>query len=246
MRTELLITRERTFYNDHANLISLAEWLAAVATDSELKVSQCDEQYALIHWISHRVHGDSPAFTWCEDGDILVELQDRKTLGKALQLARLLDARVLDSKDQEYRSTDDFPSPLREPPPVAPKNLLGNLRWSFPSDAPTERVAFEATVWQRQYERWNDDGWDPEEVVLGSPRVRFSYLCWRGEDQIEPIVELTSDNGVSFRAGELLFKVHCAIAADLKNHDHRFLEGMTRGREPEPGEPPFYYLALGS
>jgi hypothetical protein len=78
------------------------------------------------------------------------------------------------------------------------------------------------------------------------PRVRVSYLCWRSAEQVEPVVELHADNGVSFRAGELLFKLHQAVAADLQHTDHRFLEGLRMYSPPPPDESPFYYLKLGS
>src|SRR5262249_14208266 len=155
--------------------------------------------------------------------------------------ARLLQARVIGVQDQEYRGTDDYPARSPGPPPAAPRHLLDNVGWSFPEDVPADAAGFEAAVWQQQYLSGNDHRWDPEEVVLGSPRVRFNYLCWRGDDQVEPTVELVSDNHEWFRAGELLFKIHRAVAPDLQRGDHRFLEGLTLYfPPPPPGQPPFY------
>jgi hypothetical protein len=247
MKTELLITRATTFYGTKADPISLEEWLAAVAADRELRLSEnANDQVAAAHWVSHEVRMEEPWFVWSEDGDVLTEMWDRKVLGKALQLARVLRARVLDAQNREYRSTADFPTPSPGPPPAAPPRLLQNVRWSFPVTAPADPVAFDAAVWQHQYEDGNHDCWDPEEVVLGSPRVCVSYLCWRDGEQVEPVVELAGDDGKSFRAGELLFKIHRAVAEDLQRGDHRFLEGMVLARPPQPGQPPLYGLRLGS
>jgi hypothetical protein len=76
--------------------------------------------------------------------------------------------------------------------------------------------------------------------------VRVNYLCWRGEEQVEPVVELSASNGVFFCAGELLFKLHQGVVADLQHTDHTFLEGLKMYSLPPPGQPPLYYLQLGS
>jgi len=247
MKPDLLITRAATFSGVKTDPITLAEWLRVVAADGELRLGEhANDQVAPAYWTSHEVCMEEPWFAWSDGGDILTELLDRKVLGKALHLANLLGATVLDAQNREYRSTADFPTPSPGPPPAAPARLLGNVRWSFPVDAPVDPVGFEAAVWQHQDAGGNMECWDPEEVVLGAPRVRFNYLCWRDGEQVEPVVELTSDNGASFRAGELLLKVHRAIAADLQGGDHRFLEGMLLAQPPQPGEPPFYGLRLGS
>ena len=69
----------------------------------------------------------------------------------------------------------------------------------------------------------NVDGWKPGETV-----------------------ELAADNGESFTAGELLFKVHNAFVAHLRQMDHQYFEGFSLDEHQEAGKPPLYNLDLGS
>jgi hypothetical protein len=134
MRTEIFITCAGSFSDRETHPIPISEWLRVVAADSELRLSRVEDDEALVHWTTHEVNYEEPWFGWWS-GSIAVALRDRKTLGKVLQLAQLLQARVFDEHDREYSSTDDFPNGSPSPPPAAPPRLLGNLTWSFPDDA---------------------------------------------------------------------------------------------------------------
>jgi hypothetical protein len=57
---------------------------------------------------------------------------------------------------------------------------------------------------------------------------------------------LVADNGESFTAGELPFKVHNAFVEALRQMDHQYFEGMTLSPEQRPDMAPLYDLDLGS
>lgn len=244
MRPIIKITRATRFDASEQCPIPLEEWLSVVGSDNQLRLSHLDEDRALVHWMAHRVGGECPWFIWWFDDDICVDLWDRKTLGKALQLAQMLKARVLGEDDREFHGTEDYRKGSLSPP--IPPSLLDNLDWSFPDNAPTDRVGFEDFVWQSQYRTGNNRCWDPEETVLVSPHVRVSYLCWRGQEQVEPVLELVSDNGTSFTAGDLLYKIHQGVAESLRGADHRFLEGLILSSPVPAGQSPLYWMRLGS
>jgi hypothetical protein len=61
-----------------------------------------------------------------------------------------------------------------------------------------------------------------------------------------PTAEFTADDGESFTAGELLFKVHNRFVAELQQMDHKYFEGFSLSGQPQLGEPPLYDLDLGS
>ena len=62
----------------------------------------------------------------------------------------------------------------------------------------------------------------------------------------EPLLDFSADNGESFTAGELLFKLHHAIAGRFDLGDHVFFEGLMLERSPEEGGTPVYEMYLGS
>lgn len=107
-----------------------------------------------------------------------------------------------------------------------PDSLMRGLCWSFVGDTYQSRESFVAAV--RDYERSirQTDTWTPERIVFRAPRIAVQYRCWDDEDQIEPTVELTSDNGEHFTAAELLHKIHNAVVAQLRDIDHHFFEGL--------------------
>jgi hypothetical protein len=122
-----------------------------------------------------------------------------------------------------------------------PPELLWGVSWVFRGEPFADRAAFDAAVAEAQ-----DGGgdWRPDEVVLRAGSVRVSPdVDWLGDDQA---ADFAADNGVSFTAGELLFKVHNRFVAELRHADHQFFEGLTLDRHQEPGGPPLYELDLGS
>lgn len=146
-----------------------------------------------------------------------------------------LNGSVTDDNGKEYTRPDDVRRPGSDLP--TPKCVLDNLLWSFPDDVPTDRAGFDAVVWARQYASGNDFCWEPDEVILSVGRVRVA-----GDDA----VELASENGMSFTAGELLWKVHRAFVEQLAGSNHRFLEGLWLHPPSLVNGPPLYHLRLGS
>jgi hypothetical protein len=127
-----------------------------------------------------------------------------------------------------------------------PKQLLRGVRWSFIGEPFADREAFSQAVCDYQIDIVGKDTWRPEEVAISSPRIRVAYMCWQGDEQIEPVIELASDEGNSLTAGELLFKLHNAMVEQLREINHHFLEGLELHSHQSAGEPPLYVLSQGS
>lgn len=126
-----------------------------------------------------------------------------------------------------------------------PPELLFGVSWTFRGPAFDDRARFDAAVAECQ-DPDRGEVWRPDEVVLHAAYVRVSPdVAWYLTDD-HPTVEFVADNGESFTAGELLFKVHNAFVADLRQMDHMYFEGFTLDDDQEPGKPPLYNLDLGS
>ena len=126
-----------------------------------------------------------------------------------------------------------------------PPELLWGVSWAFRGEPFAARAAFASAVGEFQGPDGAGD-WRPDEVVLHAARVRISPdVHWYLTDE-HPTVEFAADNGASFTAGELLFKVHNRFVAELRQMDHKYFEGFSLSGEPRPGEPPLYDLDLGS
>ncbi len=126
-----------------------------------------------------------------------------------------------------------------------PPELLWGVSWTFRGQAFDDRAAFNAAVAEFQ-DPESGGVWRPDDVVLHALRVRVSPdVHWYLTDE-HPTVEFAADNGESFTMGELLFKVHNAFVAELRQMDHKYFEGFTLDEKQELGEPPLYGLDLGS
>jgi hypothetical protein len=126
-----------------------------------------------------------------------------------------------------------------------PPELLSGVSWVFRGPAFDDRATFDAAVAEVQHPG-RKGLWRPENVVLHTGRVRVSPdVAWYLTED-HPTVELAADNGESFTAGELLFKVHNAFVAHLRQMDHKYFEGLTLDEDQELGKPPLYNLDLGS
>src|SRR5262249_42738313 len=124
-----------------------------------------------------------------------------------------------------------------------PPELLWGVSWTFRGPPYADRAAFEEAVAEFQ---GGDEDWRPEEVVLRCPRVRVSPdVAWYLTDE-HPTVEFAADNGESFTAGELLWKVHNAFIVHLRQMDHQYFEGFSLSGHQQPCTPPLYDLDLGS
>ena len=126
-----------------------------------------------------------------------------------------------------------------------PDELLSDVSWTFRGHVFADRATFDAAVAECQSD---DSGevWRPNEVILHAPRVRVSPdVHWHLTDD-HPTAEFAADNGASFTAGELLFKVHNRFVSELQQMDHKYFEGLTLDEDSHPGETPVYELDLGS
>ncbi len=127
-----------------------------------------------------------------------------------------------------------------------PPELLWGVSWTFRDQPFPDRAGFDAAVAAAHPDPEHGPVWRPDEVVLRSARVRVSPdVHWYLTEE-HPTAEFAADNGESFTAGELLFKVHNRFVAELRRMDHKYFEGLTLDSHPAPGEPPLYLLDLGS
>jgi hypothetical protein len=132
------------------------------------------------------------------------------------------------------------------PDAILPKEVLRRVYWSFIGAPFADRAAFDEKVRQYQMTIGGKDTWRPEQIVIPCPRIRVVYMCWQGDEQVEPVLELVSDHGESFTAGELLFKVHNAVVEQLREINHHFFEGLGLHSRQTAGKPPLYVLSQGS
>jgi hypothetical protein len=130
-----------------------------------------------------------------------------------------------------------------------PDRIMSDVLWAFSKTSYSSRADFEAAVRKYHFRIRQEDTWQADEVVLPCPRVRIT--SWYFDKRV---LELTSDNGASFTALELLFKVHHALlephrvgnaVVQTELGDHRFFEGFGLDRHAA-GETPTYHISLGS
>jgi len=129
---------------------------------------------------------------------------------------------------------------------ILPEEMLRGVHWPFAGSPFSDKAAFERNVRQYQIDITGKDSWQPNRVVILWPRIRVIYMCWQGDEQLEPVVELVSDNGESFTAGELLVKLHNAVVEQLRDMDRHFFEGLYLHSTQTPEKPPLYVLSQGS
>lgn len=121
-----------------------------------------------------------------------------------------------------------------------PKDLLGDVYWSFGGKVFETEAEFNKEIRQYQIDIKKKDDWQPEKIVLKSPLVKVIYEYWEEDDEVVKTVEISADNGEYFSAGELLFKIHNLVTENLRGMDHCFFEGLSLNK------PPTYWLSLGS
>ncbi|MBC7790848.1 MAG: hypothetical protein H7Z74_12940, partial [Anaerolineae bacterium] len=110
-----------------------------------------------------------------------------------------------------------------------PTLVMAQVAWVFDGEQFADRETFFAAVTQYQREILGYDTWMPQRVVLYTGRVTVSYFGIDKPTDVEythGTIELASDNARYFIAGELLFKLHNALVAYLRDADHRFFEGL--------------------
>ena len=86
---------------------------------------------------------------------------------------------------------------------------------------------------------------NPDKIVIESREIIVAY-AFVGEDDEDKDCEfrLTADSEKGFTMGELLYKIHNQVVADLEELDYHFFEGLVENGEQE--NIPLYYLNLGS
>jgi hypothetical protein len=107
MGWEIHITRAEHWSDSAQHPITAEEWLVLVEADPELTIDPRDNGPHFALWLAHWIQGDHPWFDWCE-GEIHTKYPDRKTLGKALQIARHFGARVQGDEGEEYKKPEDL------------------------------------------------------------------------------------------------------------------------------------------
>lgn len=135
-----------------------------------------------------------------------------------------------------------------------PRRLLSETLWDFASQGPYKtRAAFDSAIYDyhRAAQEYApdisiDECWHPSEVVLVSHCVVIRYFCDPfGQNANWREIELASDDGTAFAAGELFFKFHNAIIPYVQDNAHRYFEGLEFEESTEFGIP-VYCAAFGS
>jgi hypothetical protein len=125
-----------------------------------------------------------------------------------------------------------------------PQDLLDDVLWSFVGEKFATQAEFVEAVREYAWQVQEEPTWDPDAVVLRSPRVRVMFDYW--DEPGELSAEFAADDGDAFTAGELLFKVHNAFVEQIREADHVFFEGFYLVRQRQDGGPPLYEMYLGS
>jgi hypothetical protein len=107
MGWEIHITRAESWADSEKHPITAEEWLALVEADPDLVIDPRDNGPYFALWVRHWVQGDHPWFDWFV-GAIETKNPDRKTLGKALEIAQRLGARVQGDDGEEYKRPEDL------------------------------------------------------------------------------------------------------------------------------------------
>lgn len=114
MGYDLHITRAEFWAENDDAYIDADEWARLVESDDELTLDPRNGPHFAV-W-SGPSDSEGPWFTWFE-GDIHSRFPDPPTLGKMLQIAERLGARVQGDDGEIYASIDDHPGPR----PAAPR-----------------------------------------------------------------------------------------------------------------------------
>jgi hypothetical protein len=135
-----------------------------------------------------------------------------------------------------------------------PRFLLDETPWDFARQPVfPSRSEFEAAVFRHlcQIEEYAPEirpveNWRPKDVVLHCCRVMVRYYCDApGQQPAWRDAELRSDDGASFTAGELFYKLHNAFIENVRDNSHRYFEGL-EFVEIVAGNVPVYRMVPGS
>jgi hypothetical protein len=122
MGYDLHITRAADWSESETRPISIEEWLAYVTSDPEMRLdnyAQVDidgsvlrhESEGIAVWTTYSGHGVGGNMAWFSysDGQVQVKNPDREILGKMLQIANRLEAKVQGDDGEKYSRTEDLP-----------------------------------------------------------------------------------------------------------------------------------------
>lgn len=122
--------------------------------------------------------------------------------------------------------------------------LMTQVAWSFAKGPFDTQPGFESALQSYQADVMDHSDWDPSELVLLSPRVIIQCDELQDVPGAQHELALSADNGLAFPAGELLYKVHRAMAQPLSDIDHHFFEGFSPAGERDGV--PVFEIMLGS
>jgi hypothetical protein len=103
MGYDLHITRKKFWANTEGPVITSGEWLVYIATDPQLRLDPASKRHSVI--IDIESEYPDPWLEWFE-GDIYTKNPDEPILGKMLQIAAALNARVQGDDGEIYRSAN--------------------------------------------------------------------------------------------------------------------------------------------
>jgi hypothetical protein len=128
-----------------------------------------------------------------------------------------------------------------------PEEVLTDLAWSFIGKPFLTLESFIDAVSQYQIDIDLTAAWHPDQVVIHAKQVKVMHDRWETDEE-ERLAEviLTADNGRSFTAGELLFKVHNSFVMQLDDLEHHFFEGFNLVEADTEAQLPCYEVHLGS
>lgn len=116
MGLELHITRAAFYADNDSQQISADEWLAYIASDSELTLSPENGEHFVI-WSGKSAY-DRPWLDWFE-GNVFTKWPDTALYQKMLQIARTLNAKVQDDDGTIYPDESDWDFDPRKYSPSA-------------------------------------------------------------------------------------------------------------------------------
>jgi hypothetical protein len=108
MGYDLHLTRAENWFDSEQRPIAADEWLSVVEQDPDLTIDPRGNGPYCALWLQHWVEGDHPWFNW-RKGCIYTKNPDRMTLGKMLEIARRLGARVQGDEGELYTCPEDMP-----------------------------------------------------------------------------------------------------------------------------------------
>ena len=146
-----------------------------------------------------------------------------------------------DVPDEIGETEDEGPFPL---------TALVAVVWSFHGGEPfADAAEFNRRVSEYHVQVTGEDTWDPAEAVMPLPRIRVQYFGIESPEDDEYtdfVLDLQADDGAGFTAGELLLKLHNAVAPRQARADHCFIERLYLTEEVGAAGVPVYEMMQGS